>query len=201
MNTTERVEKKSEMEILLTRVFYISVFTFLTASSAFVKIPMYPVPITLQTLFVLLAANILGKKDGTISILSYLMVGLSGIPIFANGGGPSYIFQPSFGYLIGFIPAAYLTGIMVEKINFNNYKEAFILLLTSNLIGLAIIYIFGLSYLYVCINFLLKNSITINQVIFSGFIIFIPGMIIKLIAASFIIIWFKKYGSSGNKFE
>ncbi|NVM04798.1 MAG: biotin transporter BioY, partial [Candidatus Helarchaeota archaeon] len=181
MNTTERAEKKSEMEILLTRVFYISVFTFLTAASAFVKIPMYPVPITLQTLFVLLAANILGKKDGTISLLLYLMVGLSGIPIFANGGGPSYIFQPSFGYLIGFIPAVYFTGIMVEKINYNNYKETFILLLTSNLIGLAIIYIFGLSYLYVCINFLLKNSITIHQVIFSGFIIFIPGMIIKLL--------------------
>jgi len=198
MNTTAGTEKKSEMEILLTRVFYISIFTFMTAASAFIKIPMYPVPITLQTLFVLLAANILGKKDGIISQLLYLTVGLSGMPIFANGGGPNYIFQPSFGYLIGFVPAVYFTGIMVEKIDYKNYKEAFILLLTSNLIGLAIIYIFGLSYLYICINFLIKNSITIYQVIFSGFIIFIPGVIIKLFAASFITIWFKKYKPQNN---
>ncbi|MFC1562891.1 biotin transporter BioY, partial [candidate division KSB1 bacterium] len=157
-----------------------------------VKIPMYPVPITLQTLFVLLAANILGKKSGTISQILYLTIGLSGIPVFANGGGPGYIFQPSFGYLIGFVPAAYFVGMLVEKIDYTNYKRTFIMLLISNLAGIAIIYISGLSYLYICMNFLTQNSTTVTQVLYSGLVLFIPGIIIKLTAASLITIWFKK---------
>ena len=190
MSLKVKLKSKSELENL--KIFFVIGFTFLTAASAFIKIPMYPVPFTLQTLFVLLAANILGKKAGTISQLLYLTVGLSGIPIFANGGGPGYIFQPSFGYLLGFVPAAYFVGMFVENINYSNYRKAFILLLVSNTVGLTIIYLSGLSYLYICMNFLTQNSITIDQVIYSGFILFLPGMIVKLTAASFITIWFKK---------
>ncbi len=190
MGIKVKIENKSELEIL--KIFFVLGFTFLTAASAFIKIPMYPVPLTLQTLFVLLAANILGKKAGTFSQLLYLAAGLSGIPIFASGGGPGYIFQPSFGYLLGFVPAAYFVGMFVENIDYENYRKAFILLLVSNTVGLAIIYISGLSYLYMCMNSLTQNSISLNQVIYSGFILFIPGMIVKLTAASFITIWFKK---------
>ena len=191
MKQTARIESLSE--VIIMKVFFIIGFTFLTAASAFVKIPMYPVPITLQTLFVLLAANILGKKAGTTSQLLYLSVGFAGVPIFANGGGPAYVFQPSFGYLIGFVPAAYFTGVLVEKIDYTNYRKAFFKLFMSNLVGMAVIYAFGISYLYFSLNFLTQTSISVNAVIFSGLIIFIPGMITKLLAASFMTIWFKKF--------
>jgi biotin transport system substrate-specific component len=193
METIVKIETKSEKEILLTRIIYISVFTFLMSASAFVKIPFYPVPFTLQTLLVLLSANLLGKKDGTYSQILYVTLGLLGLPIFANGGGPGYIFQPSFGYLLGFIPSVYLTGLLVEKIDYTKHKSALIKLIFGNLTGLLILYIFGVIYLHFCLNTLLRNTIPFNQVIFSGFIIFIPEIVIELIAASSITFWFKKY--------
>ena len=195
METLVKIETKSEKEILLTRIIYISVFTFLMSASAFVKIPFYPVPLTLQTLLVLLSANLLGKKDGTYTQILYVTLGFFGLPIFANGGGPGYIFQPSFGYLLGFIPSAYLTGLLVEKIDYTKYNSALLKLILGNLTGLVILYIFGVIYLHFCLNTLLGNTISFNQVIFSGFIIFIPKIVIELFAASSITFWFKKYKS------
>ena len=77
----------------------ISLFAALTAVGAFIKIPIPHVPLTLQTLMVMFAGLILGSRRGALSQLLYLVIGLLGIPIFAQGGGPGYVLQPSFGFL------------------------------------------------------------------------------------------------------
>ncbi|MCG8608351.1 biotin transporter BioY, partial [bacterium] len=95
--------------------FYLlsSLFAALTAAGAFIKIPLPYVPLTLQPLFVIMAGSVLGAKFGAQSQLIYLAVGLSGVPVFANGGGPAYILQPTFGYLLAYPVAAYTVGFLV----------------------------------------------------------------------------------------
>ncbi|MFQ5769363.1 MAG: biotin transporter BioY, partial [bacterium] len=97
--------------------FYIlsSLFAALTAAGAFIKIPLPYVPITLQTFFVLLAGLVLGPKFGALSQIIYLAVGLLGVPIFAHGGGPGYILQPTFGYLLGYPIAAFVIGLLTKR--------------------------------------------------------------------------------------
>src|SRR5208337_2009632 len=92
----------------------ISLFTALTAVGAFIRIPIPYVPLTLQTLMVMFAGLILGSRRGALSQLLYLILGLLGLPIFAQGGGPAYVLQPSFGFLLGFVAGAYVIGKMVE---------------------------------------------------------------------------------------
>ena len=93
-------------------------FTALIGVGAFLKItiPVQPVPMhfTLQFFFVLLAALLLGSKRAFASVLTYLVIGLCGIPVFATGGGPAYLLKPTFGFLIGFAAAAYVTGRVYE---------------------------------------------------------------------------------------
>ena len=78
-------------------------FAALTAVGAFIKVPVPVCPFTLQFLFTTLAGVLLGGKLGACAVGIYVMLGLAGLPIFAGGGGISYVLQPTFGYLIGFI--------------------------------------------------------------------------------------------------
>ena len=81
-------------------VIYCGLFTALIAVGAFIKIPIPVVPFTLQYLFTMLAGLLLGSRLGTVSVLSYMLLGLAGLPIFSEGGGLWYVFKPSFGYII-----------------------------------------------------------------------------------------------------
>ena len=83
-----------------------ALFAALTAIGAFLQIPTGTVPITLQFLFTALAGLLLGWKWGAISQLLYVGIGLLGLPVFTQGGGIGYVLQPSFGFLLGLIPAA-----------------------------------------------------------------------------------------------
>ncbi len=96
-------------------IVMVSLFTALTAVGAFIKIPIPHVPLTLQTLMVMSAGLILGSRLGALSQLLYLTIGLIGLPIFAQGGGPGYVLQPSFGFLVGFIAGAFVIGKIIEK--------------------------------------------------------------------------------------
>ena len=91
------------------------VFTTLIAVGAFIKVPVPVVPFTLQFLFTMMAGLLLGGRKGALSVGVYILLGLVGLPVFAEGGGFWYILKPSFGYLLGFMLAAYVTGTMVEK--------------------------------------------------------------------------------------
>ena len=83
----------------------------LTAVSSFLTIPIGPVPATMQSCVVLAAGPLLGARLGAISQLVYLMMGFAGLPVFAGGkAGLGIVLTPSFGFLVGFIATAYVTG-------------------------------------------------------------------------------------------
>ena len=112
--------------------------------SAKIKIPFYPVPMTMQTFVVLFLGISLGYKIGLASIALYLLEGIAGLPVFSNspekGVGLIYFTGPTMGYLIGFLTASYLSS----KVN---NKDSFLLILTKLTIATSTIYILGLIWL------------------------------------------------------
>ena len=98
------------------QMILIALFAALTGIGAFIKIPTPLVPYTLQYLFCAYAGIFLGSKDGLYSQLLYISIGLVGFPIFASGGGPAYVLQPTFGYLMGFAAGAYVIGLLIKKL-------------------------------------------------------------------------------------
>ena len=113
-----------------------AMFVALIAVGAFIKVPVPVVPFTLQFLFTMLAGLLLGPVNGALAVVVYIVLGLVGLPIFTQGGGPGYIFQPSFGYIIGFAVAAYVTGRIANEKSRPGYRR----LLAANFIGLFIVY-------------------------------------------------------------
>lgn len=148
-----------------------ALFSALIAIGAYIKVPIPVVPFTLQFLFTNLAGLLLGKKYGTISVMLYLFVGLIGIPVFAGGGGPGYIFQPTFGYLIGFMAGTWLTGYLVGRVKQNGFKN----LLLAGFAGLAVVYIFGMVYYYFIANYYMDSPIGIWSLLLYCFILSVPG--------------------------
>jgi biotin transport system substrate-specific component len=165
------------MKIKTRDMILVSLFTTLTAVGAFINIPIGPVPITLQFLFTALAAILLGPKLGALSQVVYVVLGLIGIPIFTGGGGISYIFKPSFGYLLGYIIGCYIIGKISERIG----NKTFIKLFISIISGLIVIYLIGVPYMYLILKYVMGVNITVSAAIKAGFIVFIPGDILKSI--------------------
>ena len=121
-------------------VIYCGLFTALIAVGAFIKIPIPVVPFTLQYLFTMLAGLLLGSRLGTVSVLSYMLLGLAGLPIFSEGGGLWYVFKPSFGYIIGFAVGTFVTGWIAEHME----KKTIARYLLANLAGLFCVYAVGM---------------------------------------------------------
>ncbi len=170
----------------------IGMFTALTAIGAFISIPVGPVPITLQSFFVLLSGIILGSKKAMYSQIAYLLLGLAGLPIFANFiGGLQIIFKPSFGFLIGYIAVAYFVGKITETES-KTTKNLSIAVLA----GTFILYTIGLPYMYYILNIMLDKSLSIMQILNMGMFMFIPGDMIKAILAIYVGKKLKKIGVS-----
>ena len=92
------------------KLVYTALFAALTAAGAFLRIPMGFSSVTLQYLFTAMAGLLLGRRWGAMSQAVYVLLGLVGLPIFTMGGGLGYVFQPTFGFLLGLIPAAWVVG-------------------------------------------------------------------------------------------
>jgi biotin transport system substrate-specific component len=84
--------------------------SLLLAVAAQVKVPMLPVPVTLATLAVALIAGTFGARIGVAAVALYIVEGLAGLPVFSNGGGIGYLMSPTFGFIIGYLPLAYIIG-------------------------------------------------------------------------------------------
>ncbi len=159
-----------------------ALFTTLTAAGAFIKIPVPVVPFTLQFLFTMLSGLLLGSKKGAASVGVYVLLGLVGVPVFAEGGGFWYILKPSFGYLIGFIIATYVTG----KITENMKKLVTWKILVANFTGLLIVYGVGMVYYYIICNYVIDTPLGIWPLFLYCFIMAVPGDICLCILAAFI---------------
>ena len=96
-------------------LIYCALFAALTAIGAFLHFQLFQATITLQFFFTAMAGLLLGAKLGALSQLLYVALGLVGVPIFAAGGGFGYIFNPTFGFLLGLIPTAWVIGKIAEK--------------------------------------------------------------------------------------
>lgn len=139
-----------------------------------IPLPFSPVPITGQTLAIGLAATILGKRYGTLSVAIYLLLGAIGAPVFAGmSGGLGTLVGPTGGYLIGFLPTAYLIGLYLEKTSFT-IKQAII----ANLIGMVVTLAFGTAWLKIAAD------LTWTAAIAGGVTPFIPLGIVKAVLAA-----------------
>lgn len=165
-------------------------FTALVAIGAFIQIPVpYMDYFTLQFFFVLLAGILLGGKRGALAVGCYVALGLIGIPIFAAGGGISYIFRPSFGYLLGFVVAAFVTGTICEKRK-NSYGN----FLLACLAGFAVTYLIGIFYKYMILNIYADTPATLAVIILSCFPLDMPGDLVLCLLASGVGLRIKKIG-------
>ncbi len=127
------------------RVATILVFAAITALTARVTVhlPFTPVPITLQTLAVVLSGLVLGSKAGALAQLTYLGLLATGLPLDANGLGTAAFFGPTAGYLLGFVPAAYVAGWLAERLAARSWWGNF----TAAVAGVLTLYLVGASWL------------------------------------------------------
>ncbi|NJE41801.1 biotin transporter BioY [Thermococcus sp. GR6] len=118
-------------------VAFAGLFAALTAVGAQISIPIGPVPITLQVLFVLLSGLVLGARLGLLSQLVYVVMGAIGLPVFANfNGGFTVIYGPTGGYIVAFPIAAYLAGLFTERLGRRGMP-------IGSILGVGIIYLLG----------------------------------------------------------
>ena len=139
----ELVKNRKQVKIIRT-IFLALLGTIILAISSKIKIPFYPVPMTMQTLVVLLLGILFGWKLGVATVLLYLFEGAIGLPVFAGtpekGMGLMYFTGPTMGYLIGFIPAVFFAGFFKVPFKYN-----FIHRFLINFI----IYTFSVSFIYI----------------------------------------------------
>lgn len=157
-----------------------ALFTALIAVGAFIKIPIPVVPFTLQILFTMLAGIILGGKYGALSVFCYILLGLLGLPIFAEGGGFSYVLNPTFGYLIGFCIGSFVTGKIANQVPKPSLKR----LLVANFIGLTVVYALGMIYYWIIYTFYIGSGIGIWALFLYCFILAVPGDIVLCFIAA-----------------
>ena len=160
----------------------IALFSALTGIGAFIKIPIPVVPITLQIVFALMSGIVLGAKRGMLSQLLYIILGLIGLSVFTSGGGPQYILSPTFGYLLGMIFAAYIVGKLRESMEHITTLKLFLI----SMVGIGVIYIFGLVHLYSIKNLYLGQGTSIWSVLYYGFLVTIVGDILKAIIVALV---------------
>ena len=156
-------------EALTVAVF--NLFLIFTAQVS-IPLPLSPVPITGQTLGVLLAAMALGRGRATAVIGLYLLEGVAGLPVFAGGAaGAHHLLGPTGGYLVGFLAAGALCGWLAER----GWDRKFGLSLAAMIVGQTVIFACGLAQL----SFFLPSQ----ELLVLGFYPFIPGAIVKTAAA------------------
>lgn len=138
-----------------------------------ILLPFSPVPITAQTFAVLAVGMALGSTRGALAVLAYLLEGSAGLPVFAGGAaGFVYLFGPTGGYLIGFLPAAYLVGWLAER----GWDKRLWSAILGMIAGTVIIFAFGLGWL--------ANFIPGNTLLTMGLYPFLPGAAIKVMLAA-----------------
>ncbi|MEG1497666.1 MAG: biotin transporter BioY [Clostridiales bacterium] len=163
------------------KIIHVALFTALIAVGAFIKIPVpYLDYFTLQFFFVILSGMLLGSKLGALSVGIYVIMGLIGIPIFAAGGGLGYVLRPSFGFLLGFIVAAFVCGKICEIFKHKKYYHYLI----AALGGFIATYSLGLLYKYFILNVYLNQIVPWFIVVISAFPLDIPGDLLLCILAA-----------------
>ena len=163
---------------------YAALFVALISFGSYITLPIGPVPISMQNFFVMVAAIILGKKNGLLCISTYILAGIVGLPVFAGGfsGIGRILGSPAGGYLISYLPATYLMAIITEGKSPLIIRDLFALI-----VGVLTIYLGGLSFLKLYLNI---EGFT--KVLVIGFLPFIMFDLFKIVLAVPVIIALRK---------
>ncbi len=137
-----------------------------------VYLPFSPVPITGQTFAVLMLGALLGSRRGALAMLLYLIEGAIGLPVFAGGAGAAVLLGPTGGYLVGFVPAAYLVGGLAER----GWDRRITTTIAAMVLGNIVLHSFGFVWL--------AELIGIKPAFFAGVCPFVVGDILKVILAA-----------------
>ena len=178
------------MQKQTTNLTYAAFFTALTAIGAFIKIPFILAPFTLQTLFTVMAAVLLPTRWAVLSQVTYLVLGLAGLPIFAQGGGIGYVLQPTFGYLVALPFTAFIISRMMPVQG--SFTACFVVL-----IGQIILLLIGSMWMAGNLVLIQGKNIEFTKIIFYGAIVFIPSMLLKALVTVFVYKRFKNILNTG----
>ena len=148
--------------------------SLLLIASAKIKVPLYPVPMTLQPLAVLMIAMLFGRKLATLTVGLYIFKGIIGLPVFAFGGGLMYLMGPTGGFILGFFVSAFIVGHLADL----GWGKKVSLSIISMLIGMSVIYTLGIFQLAILKGF--------NFALLKGFYPFLLGDFYKLLLAGII---------------
>ena len=163
-------ERSIPNHIANTAIILCASWIIAVSSQIMIQLTFSPIPVTAQTLAVLLTGFVLGKRMGAASIAAYLAQGAAGLPFFAGGkSGLAVLFGPTGGYLFGFLAAVYIVGMLIEL----RFKRSFLQAIIVFIIGNTIIYAFGLVWL--------ARFVGESQVLQLGLYPFIVGDVLKIL--------------------
>ncbi len=153
---------------------YAALMAALIAAGAYIAVPVGPVPIVLQNMFVLMAGLLLGWRWGLAAVAVYLLAGVCGLPVFAGGtGGIGRLAGPTGGYLLGYLPAATAVGWISHRAENRTFFDV-----AGLIVGTAIVYLCGVSWLKMVTGMSVNKSLTV------GMLPFLPGDGLKIVAAA-----------------
>jgi biotin transport system substrate-specific component len=171
------MQKMKTSNLSLRGMILASMFGAATAAGAYIMIPLPLVPITLQTLFLNLAAALLGGGLGALSQVVYVLIGIIGLPVFAGGkAGLGVLLGPTGGYLIGFIVGAYVVGNLIEI----RKNPGFVWTACAMVVGMIVIYACGVTQLSIV------EKLSVGKAVTVGALPFLIGDGLKILAAAFL---------------
>ncbi|QOC27508.1 biotin transporter BioY [Microbacterium hominis] len=149
-----------------------------------VEVPLWPVPITGQTLAVVVVGAALGARRGAAALATYLVAGLAGLPVFAGFTGTiAAVAKPSFGFIIGFVFAAYVAGWFAERAWDRKPVLAFVGFVAASIVP----FLFGVPYMAFILNTVLGMDLGVQEILAAGVTPFIVGGIVKAALAALLI--------------
>jgi len=161
----------------MSRITLVALFAAIIAAGAFIAIPIGPVPIVLQNFFVVLAGLVLGPVMGAASVALYLLAGILGLPVFAGGtAGIARLAGPTGGFLLSYLVVPIIVGVIVGRAK-QNEKTPRLRIIIAVVVGFLFMFIPGVPWLK------FRLDLDWHRAMLVGFLPFIPGAILKGIAA------------------
>ena len=166
----------------------VALFAAVMSISAFVRIPLGTVPLTLQSAAALVIGYCLGPVHGAYALLLYTAVGLMGIPVFASGGGPAYVLSPTFGYIVGFTVCALMAGFLARFNTRGSILFAYLIMIVS----LTGIYVPGIVWLIIAMHWIADAPLAASTLLKAGLFIPLTGDLITTLPAALVAVRIRK---------
>lgn len=165
---TDRTTALTPGRSLARDALLVALGTAVIAIAARIQVPMWPVPMTLQSLAVVMVGMAYGRRLGVVTLTAYILEGAAGLPVFASGGGLAYLTGPTGGYIFGFLAAAALVGHLAGR----GWAGTSLRAAGTAAAGMAVIYLLGVGWLALTLG--------LSKAIAVGALPFVPGDLLKI---------------------